>query len=174
MKAIINFYLDNSLVINICLSIFIIIFGIICYIFRKKIKELYIKYKEIINYVIVGVLTTVVSLLVYYTCVLTFLDPNDPVELQIANIISWICAVAFAYVANRIFVFESKNTDYVKEISSFVGARVATLLMDMGIMFILVTLLKGNDKIAKLIVQVIVTILNYIFSKIFVFKKEEK
>lgn len=172
MKNIIKFYLDNSIIINISFILFIIIFGIICYIFRRKIKELYLKYKEIINYIIVGGLTTIVSLIAYYTCVLTFLDPNNPVELQIANVISWICAVTFAYIANRIFVFESKNTDYVKEISSFVGARVATLLMDMGIMFVFVTLLKGNDKIIKLIVQVVVTILNYIFSKIFVFKKE--
>ena len=140
----------------------------------KKIKKLYKKYEEIINYLIVGVLTTVVSLATYYGCVLTFLDPKNAIQLQIANIISWICAVAFAYVTNRIFVFKSKSKNYLKEITSFVGSRVATLLMDMSIMFLIVTVLGGNDKIAKLIVQVVVTIANYVFSKLFVFKKKKE
>lgn len=135
-------------------------------------KKLYYKYKEIINYLIVGGLTTVVSLGSYYLCVLTFLDPNTVLELQIANIISWICAVTFAYFANRKFVFESKNENKLKEAGSFYLSRVATLLMDMGIMFVLVTLLNFNDKIAKLVVQVVVTVLNYVFSKLFVFNKK--
>lgn len=135
-------------------------------------KKLYYKYKEIINYLIVGGLTTVVSLGSYYLCVLTFLDPNTALELQTANIISWICAVTFAYFANRKFVFESKNENKLKEAGSFYLSRVATLLMDMGIMFVLVTLLNFNDKIAKLVVQVVVTVLNYVFSKLFVFNKK--
>ncbi len=134
--------------------------------------KLYKKYKEIINYLIVGVLTTVVSLGVYYVCVLTFLDPNQAIQLQAANVISWIAAVTFAYFTNRKFVFESKNPDMLKEASAFVGARVATLLMDMLCMFIMVTCMGLNDKIAKLVVQVIVTVANYIFSKIFVFRKK--
>lgn len=137
----------------------------------NKVKVLYKKYQEIINYVIVGVLTTVVSLLTYYVCVLTFLDPNNGIELQIANVISWICAVAFAYVTNRVFVFKSKSKNYAKEISSFVGSRLLTLLSDMLIMFLMVTVMGFNDKIAKLVVQVVVTVLNYVLSKIFVFKK---
>lgn len=132
----------------------------------------YHRYDEIINYLIVGVLTTLVSLGTYYACVLTFLDPNNAFELQIANIISWICCVTFAYFANRIFVFKSKNEKKLKEALGFYTSRIATLLMDMLIMFILVTLLHGNDKIAKLIVQVVVTVLNYVLSKIFVFKKK--
>lgn len=132
----------------------------------------YHRYDEIINYLIVGVLTTLVSLGTYYVCVLTFLDPNNAFELQIANIISWICCVTFAYFANRIFVFKSKNEKKLKEALGFYTSRIATLLMDMFIMFILVTLLHGNDKIAKLIVQVVVTVLNYVLSKIFVFKKK--
>ena len=133
--------------------------------------KFYKKYKEIINYLIVGVLTTVVSLVSYYIIVSMVLNPNNAIELQIANIFSWICAVAFAYVTNRIFVFESKNPNKLKELTSFVGARLLTLGMDMFIMFLMVTLLHINDKIAKLVVQVVVTIANYIFSKLFVFKK---
>ena len=140
----------------------------------KKIWKLYKKYEEIINYLIVGGLTTVVSLIVYYGCVLTFLDPKNAFELQIANVISWIISVAFAYITNRIFVFKSKNKNYFKEIASFVGARITTLLMDMFTMFLLVTVLNGNDKIAKIISQIIVIVANYIFSKLFVFKKSKE
>ena len=75
----------------------------------EKILNLYKKYKEIINYLIVGVLTTVVSLAVYYISVFTFLNPDNSIQLQIANILSWIAGVAFAYFTNRKYVFESKN-----------------------------------------------------------------
>ena len=125
------------------------------------IKEMLIKYREIISYLIVGGLTTVVSLGVYYACVFTFLDPDKPVQLQIANIISWIAA-------------ESKNVNILKEASAFFVARIGTLLMDMGIMFLFVTVLGFNDKIMKLVVQVVVTVANYIFSKFLVFNNKNK
>lgn len=139
----------------------------------EKIKELYKKYEEIINYLIVGVLTTVVSLATYFICTETFLDPTKKIELQIANIISWIFAVAFAYFTNRKYVFKSKNKNMLKEASSFVGSRILSLLMDMFTMFIIVSVLHLNDKIGKLVSQVIVTIANYILSKLFVFKKKD-
>ena len=137
----------------------------------KKLITLYRKYEEIINYLIVGVLTTIVSLGVYYILVLTILDPNEPIQLQLANIISWIAAVAFAFFTNRKFVFKSKNTNVSKEAISFLSSRILTLLIDMGIMFISVTVLSMNYKISKLISQVVITIANYILSKLFVFKK---
>jgi putative flippase GtrA len=140
----------------------------------KKIKELYLKYKEIVNYLIVGVLTTIVGLGVYYGLVFTILDPKNPIQLQAANIISWIAAVTFAYITNRRFVFESKSENVLNEAVRFYLARVGTLLMDMGIMFLLVTVLGANDKIAKIVGQVVVTIANYVFSKLFVFKKKNK
>ena len=127
--------------------------------------------KEIVRYLIVGVLTTVVSLGSYYLCVTLFLNPENPFQLQVANIISWIAAVTFAYFASRKYVFNSKNENKLKEFVSFYIARITTLLMDMAIMFIGVSLLHGNDKIVKLLVQVIVTISNYIFSKVFVFRQ---
>lgn len=132
------------------------------------------KYRELIVYIIVGVLTTIVSLGVYYACVFTVLDPTDAIQLQVANVISWVCAVIFAYVTNRKFVFQSTSTDIAKEFTSFVGSRVATLLMDCAIMFISVTLLGFNDKIAKLIVQVVVTVGNYVLAKLWVFKDKNK
>lgn len=138
---------------------------------RNMIKNLFDKYREIIMYLIFGVLTTVVSLAVYYLLVYTILNPDNAIQLQIANIISWMAGVAFAYITNRSVVFQSKNKNKVKEAANFVLARVVTLIMDMIIMFIGVTLLHGSDKILKLISQVVVIVSNYIFSKLFVFKK---
>ena len=135
------------------------------------IKELYIKYKEIINYLIFGILTTIVSLLTYYLLVYTILNPNKPIELQIANIISWITCVTFAYITNRKYVFNSKDKNIIKEITKFYSSRLSTLFIDMLIMFIFVTRLNFNDKIIKIIVQIIIIILNYILSKLLVFKK---
>lgn len=138
----------------------------------QKIKDLFNKYKEIIMYLIFGVLTTVVSLVSYYLLTITILNPENGIQLQIANILSWIISVAFAYITNRKYVFESKSKDFVKEISSFVGGRIITLFMDMAIMFVFVTLLHFNDKLFKLVSQVVITISNYIISKLFVFKKD--
>lgn len=140
----------------------------------KKIKELYLKYKEIINYLIFGVLTTIVSLLTYYLLVLTILNPNNAIELQIANIISWITCVTFAYITNRKYVFNSKNKNVFTEIIKFYTSRLTTLFLDMIIMYIFVTKLQFNDKIIKIIVQIIIIILNYILSKILVFKKNKE
>lgn len=139
----------------------------------EKVKELIKKVctKEVILYVVFGVLTTVVSLVTYYICVGTFLNAENAIQLQIANIIAWIVSVAFAYITNRKFVFESTNKNKLGEATKFVTSRIATLLMDMLIMFLGVTLLKFNDGIIKIISQVIVIVANYVFSKIFVFKK---
>lgn len=138
----------------------------------SRLIDLYKKYKELINYLIVGGLTTVVSLGVYYGCVLTFLNPEVAVQLQAANVLSWIAAVTFAYFTNRKYVFESKNENRLQEAVAFYGSRVTTLLLDMLCMFLMVTLMGWNDKVAKLIVQVLVTVANYILSKFLVFRKK--
>ena len=132
----------------------------------------YTKHKEIINYVIFGVLTTAVCIISYYICVLTFLDPKNPLQLQIANVLSWIAAVVFAYYTNRKYVFLSREKNIIKEGTAFFVSRISTLIMDMAIMFLLVTVLCVNDKIAKLIVQIIVIIGNYLLSKWVVFKNK--
>ena len=137
------------------------------------IKKYYLKYKEIINYLIIGALTTVISLIVYYALVLTILDPGKSLELQIANVVSWIFAVLFAYFTNRKYVFESKNKGYGEMIKFFLS-RISTLLIDMLLMYIFVSCLKFNDKIMKVIVQIIVIVLNYVLSKFIVFKGDKK
>lgn len=137
----------------------------------KKILDLYNKHEEIINYIIVGGLTTVVSMALFYGSVWTFLDGNDPIQLQAANIISWIGAVAFAYVTNRKYVFKSTNANILKELTAFVSSRVLTLLLDMGVMFLFATIMKVDYNLSKIISMILVTIGNYIISKILVFKK---
>lgn len=131
------------------------------------------QYGEIIRYLVVGVLTTVVSLAVYYGLVLTVLDPQKALELQCANVISWVAAVSFAYVANKLVVFRSRGGNVLREAASFFAARLGTLFLDMGIMFCAVTVGGMNDKAAKLIVQVVVTVANYILSKMFVFRGQK-
>ena len=139
----------------------------------NKIKELFVKYQEIINYLIFGVLTTIVSLATYYILTVTILDPKVALELQIANVISWIAAVNFAYFSNRKWVFKNKNKASLSEAGKFYLSRVSTLLVDMGLMFIFVTKMGVNDKIMKIIVQVVITVLNYVFSKFIVFKEKK-
>ena len=139
----------------------------------EKIKKIINKNGEIIRYVIVGGLTTLVSLLSYYICIWLFLDPNNGIQLQVANIISWILSVTFAYFANRKYVFKS-NGKVIEEVVGFYGARILTLLIDMFSMFLMVTLFHINDKIAKIIVQFIILVLNYIFSKYLVFNDKNK
>lgn len=136
-------------------------------------KELLKKDSEIIRYLIIGVLTTMVSLGVYYILTLTIFDPKKAIELQITNIISWIASVTFAYFTNRSFVFQQTQKMSLKEAVNFYLSRLSTLGIDMIMMYILVTLLGFNDKIIKLIVQVVVIVLNYVFSKFFVFNKKE-
>ena len=138
----------------------------------KKYNDKYNLY-EIMAYLVVGVLTTLVNLVIYYLCTTTFLDPKNGLELQIANIIAWVVAVIFAYFTNRKYVFKSKRKDMIKEGTEFCLARVVTLLLECLTMFIMVTMLHINDKVSKLVTQVIIVIGNYIISKFFVFKKNK-
>ena len=137
-------------------------------------KKIYIKYKEVINYLIFGFLTTVISLVVYYASTMTIFDVESSLELQFANTISWCAGVLFAYFTNRKFVFNSTNENKLNEFITFTTSRISTLLLDMFIMFVFVTLLKYNDQIIKLISQVLVIVGNYLLSKLIVFKKETK
>lgn len=137
---------------------------------NKKFKDLLSKCKEVVSYLIFGVLTTIVSLGVYYILTHTCLNPYNGIELQISNIISWIVSVTFAYITNKRFVFHSKNKK-VKEIVSFYTSRLLTLFIDMIMMFIFVSILNFNDSIIKIVSQIVVIILNYIISKFIVFKE---
>lgn len=144
----------------------------------QKIIELYKKYEEIVNYLIMGVLATAVNLGVKYALLFTVLEASNPTQLQIAVVISWIVACLFAYVTNKIIVFKSKDTKIFKEFLSFVSARLLTLGMEMLIMFVFVTVLGLNSDlwviIWSLVAQVVVIVANYVFSKLFIFKNSKK
>ena len=119
--------------------------------------------RETILYVVFGVLTTAVNYAVYYFC--RFLD----VDYRIANVIAWIFAV--------LFVFESKSWKpavALRELALFAGARIFSLLIEEGFLLFTVEVLHGNDRIMKLIAAVFVVIINYFFSKFFIFKKDGK
>lgn len=135
----------------------------------NDLLNIYYKYKEVILYLFFGVLTTVISFVSYYIC-----SELLHIHYLISNIISWIFAVAFAYITNRIWVFESKSTGLkaiFKEMFTFVNCRLLSGIIDMIVMFLLVDSLNINDLYAKLFTQVIVVILNYVFSKLIIFKK---
>ena len=124
--------------------------------------------KELISYLIFGVLTTVVNIVVYYVFN-TWLQVN----YLVSNAIAWIASVLFAYITNRKYVFESKNTSMINELVKFIGARLSTGIMDMILMWLLVDILTMNSMVSKIVVNVLVIVLNYVLSKVFVFKKEE-
>lgn len=136
----------------------------------RKLFDLYKKYSEVINYLIMGVFTTLVSILVYALCTRVF-----HINYMISNIISWILSVSFAYITNKKFVFRSKCDafkDLIVEVYQFFKYRLFSLGIDILLMYVFIELFNFDDMIAKIIVQVIVIILNYIFSKLFVFKKK--
>ena len=138
----------------------------------ERIKELYIKYKEIINYLFFGGCTTVVNFVSYYI-------PSNLLGIDeiVSNIIAWVVSVLFAYITNKIFVFESKDKDLkknIKELISFVAAWLLTgALCDIGLFALMVKILKLNDIISKVTTQVIVVVVNYVISKLVIFKKEK-
>ena len=137
------------------------------------------KYKSVILYVLFGGLTTVVdwtvSFLLYYFWGEAI--EATPILLHGANVIAWVAAVAFAFVTNRIWVFESKRRGFLPvlfEITAFAGGRVLTLLLQEAIMAIFCTWLGLNLYLFKVVAAVLVVILNYFISKLLVFRKTRK
>lgn len=128
----------------------------------------YKKYKEVLLYLFFGGLTTVISIGSY-----VFFDISMHMDPMIANIFSWILAVLFAYVTNRIWVFDSNAEGMkriIQEMVSFFGGRVATLLMEEVILYVGINLLSMNSIGVKVAAQILVLVGNYLISKLFVFK----
>ena len=138
-----------------------------------KIKELYRKYEELVIYLIVGVLTTIVSWGACYVAK-KFLDSDDFLQNGLIQTISWVAGVLFAYPLNRKWVFKSENPHVLKEFAGFAGSRVSTCILDLVIMWVTVNLWNMNFWIAKICISaVLVTIANYVFSKLLVFRKKK-
>jgi putative flippase GtrA len=137
----------------------------------EKIKELFNKYKEVIMYLIIGVLTTIINYVIFAVAVWLGLE-----ELT-SNIIAWIITIIVAYILNKLFVFESKSFEksvITKEIISFTVARIATLGVEEAMLLVFVKIVGLNPYIIKLVANIVVIILNYIFSKFIIFKKDKK
>ena len=149
------------------------------------IKKLFIKYKELITYVIFGVLTTLVNFFAFWLFTKIFGEEFYLVN----NAIAWVVGVIFAYITNKLFVFESKSWNLkviTKEITGFLGARIFSFLVEEGGMFLFITVLGLGEKsltilsltitgqfIVKILLAVIVVVMNYVFSKFFIFKSSE-
>lgn len=136
----------------------------------NQFRSLWEKYRSILIYIIFGVLTTAVNYLVYIPC-LNLLG----LSASVSNVIAWCVAVLFAFLTNKPFVFESKDWSaktVVPEFTKFVGTRVASGLFETLILLVTVDLLGWNGNIWKLVTNVIVVILNYIGSKLLVFRKK--
>ncbi len=150
--------------------------------------------QEIVLYVFFGVLTTVVNLVTFYLFKKLFISigwegalssilPPDSKAAEIiggseyldANCIAWVVAVIFAFITNKLWVFESKTWSPSvagKEFAGFIGARIFSFAVETLMMFVFVSLFSMNDLIAKIIIGVVVIIMNYVFSKLIIFKKK--
>ena len=134
----------------------------------KKLKELILHFyqNDVIRYVFFGGCTTLVNLVCF------FVLRKCRVELNIANLISIITAILFAYVVNSRYVFQDKCEtfkDHIRPFCKFISARLVTMVIEVGGVWLLVEMCKMNDMAGKFITQLIVLALNYIFSKFFVF-----
>ena len=132
--------------------------------------------KETISYLIFGVLTTIINIVVFWFAEreLAFIMSEDAASL-VGNVIAWVISVAFAFVTNKLFVFESKSMAFkvvMAELTGFVIARLLSLAFDEGFMFVAIVLLGMNSLLAKIISNVFVVIINYVLSKFFIFKNK--
>ena len=134
-----------------------------------KLRVLIRKYYDILVYLFFGVLTTVVNYIVYLPCYNLL-----HLSAAVSNAIAWVAAVAFAYLTNKPFVFKSYDWSaktVVPELTKFVGSRIASGALETVIIFVTVDLLLWNGNIMKLVTSVLVVVMNYVASKLLVFKK---
>ena len=135
----------------------------------QTIKKLILKYWDILSYLFFGGLTTLVNFLVYFPCY-NYLG----LSATASNVIAWAVAVAFAYLTNKPFVFRSHDWSWKTvglELAKFVGCRIGSGLLETAAIFLTVDILGWNGNLMKVILAVVVVILNYVASKLLVFKK---
>lgn len=135
------------------------------------IKNLWLRYKELFFYAVFGVGATVINIVSYRVLANTF----GKKYFLIANIIAWILAFIFAFITNKLFVFESKRWEAqiaMKEFVGFLSARLATGILDTVLMLFFVSVISLDDTLSKIIINILVIIINYVASKFFIFKKE--
>ena len=136
----------------------------------NKIRMLIRKYYDILAYLFFGVLTTAVNYIVYLPCYNLL-----HLSATVSNVIAWAAAVAFAYVTNKPFVFHSHDWSaktVIPELTKFIGTRLGSGGLETLVLLVFVDMLKGNGNVWKLLTSVLVVALNYIGSKLLVFRKK--
>ena len=136
----------------------------------QKIRTLIEKHWDIVSYLFFGVCTTIVNYLIYIPCYNLL-----GMSASVSNMVAWVVAVAFAYLTNKPFVFKSNDwsaTTVVPELTKFVGCRIGSGVAETIVLFLAVDLLGWNGNIWKLVTQVMVTVMNYVASKLVVFRKK--
>ena len=143
----------------------------------ERLKSLYTKYKEPLLYLIFGGLTTAIDWLISFLLYYFWIDATQAPDgmIHVADAIAWVAAVTFAFFTNRVWVFESKKKGLIPilgELVGFAGGRVVTFFVQEGILLVFVTLLGLNKYLFRILAAVIVIVLNYFISKLFVFRKK--
>lgn len=126
------------------------------------------KLREVSAYLIFGVLTTLVNIISFY-----IFDNLLNINYLIANIISWFLSIIFAYITNKKYVFKNHKKDNFKTFILFISSRLTTLLLDMLFMILLIEKIQLSELNSKIIVQIMVVIINYLLSKLIVFKDKD-
>ncbi len=137
----------------------------------EKIFDIYKQFKEQILYIVFGVLTTAINIVSFFACTRVI-----GLGLISSNIIAWILSVLFAFVTNKIYVFDSRNYTVpvvLRELIDFTVSRGATGLLDLGLMYLFVSVIGIEDMISKIVINIVVIILNYVLSKVYVFKDKK-
>lgn len=138
----------------------------------QKILALLKKYKQIVLYLVFGGLTTLVNFAVYYLCAHPF-----GVSTVASTAIAWFVSVLFAYITNKIWVFESRSFRakmLIREAAAFFAARAFSGVLDIGNMYLFVDVLHLNDSVIKILSNIVVIIINYVLSKFWIFKRSDK
>ncbi|MBD5146183.1 MAG: GtrA family protein [Ruminococcus sp.] len=140
-------------------------------VFPEPIQNFYDRHESVLLYLVVGGMTTVIAIIAQYVPAYLGL----PTEVN--TTISWVCAVTFAFFANKVWVFKNKSDtgkDWISQAAAFYGARAVTYFMELGFMILTVRVLHQNEYIMKLIAQIFILVINYLFSKLVIFRKKPK
>lgn len=139
-------------------------------VFPEFIRDFYDKHESVLLYLIVGALTTAVSLAAQY------IPKALGLPTEINTTVSWICAVTFAFFANKVWVFKNESRtkiDWVSQAAAFYGARLVTYFLELGFMILTVRVLSQNEYVMKIIAQIFILVINYLFSKLVIFRKKD-
>lgn len=139
-------------------------------VFPESIRDFYDRHESVLLYLLVGALTTAISLATQY------IPKALGFPTEINTTISWICAVTFAFFSNKVWVFKNESRtkiDWVSQAAAFYGARLVTYFLELGFMILMVRVFSQNEYVMKIIAQIFILVINYLFSKLVIFRKKD-